>query len=79
MTHSVAATPTPADNLHLFWCRFDAAKFFTSRFDLVDSEIVDHDDCRAVIMSVWGIAGVGKSASVRSVYCDQMMPKYSHR
>nr|XP_051189765.1 disease resistance protein Pik-2-like isoform X3 [Lolium perenne] len=77
-SHMVA--PTTQENFHLFGRRSEAAKILEI-FDKIDSEISYPQKYPVSfrVMSVWGIAGIGKSYLVRSIYRDQMKFKYSHR
>ena len=78
MTCTVA--PTPGENIRLVGRRSEEAKIL-HMLGRVDFEIKYRQTTGPYEyrMFVWGIAGVGKSALVRSIYHGQMESKFCHR
>ncbi|KAK1561641.1 hypothetical protein QYE76_062885 [Lolium multiflorum] len=75
VSHTVS--PLPHDNFDLSGHRSETAQIFNF-LQSTDTEI-DNPKRDLHVLSVWGIAGVGKTHLVRSIYRSQMKFKYSHR
>ncbi|KAM0899438.1 hypothetical protein ACQ4PT_021301 [Festuca glaucescens] len=77
-SHMVA--PTTHEIFHLFGRRSEAVQILEILNEIDDD--ISYPQVFPVsfrVMAVWGIAGIGKSYLVRSIYRDQMKFKYSHR